>query len=182
MVRKTSVRITDAPIHLEFIYFLKSFAPENVYVFHYAYVFLFFPFQDYMTDTNAQKGNTATSSTYSETQAMISGRRIAIFTCPLNVVVAFLVDTSEAEMDRGPNKGIALIDLSAEGQNEGAAVVRGIVTGGGGAAAGRGGVAAGRGGAVAGRGGVAAEEDTIETRKGEVIVEPEREGCHSNHW
>lgn len=135
---------------------------------------------DYTTDANAQKANIATSSTYSETQATISGRRTAIFTCPLNVVAAFLVDTSEAEMECGPNEEIALTDLSAEGQIEGAAVGREIVTGGGGVAAGRGGVAAGRGGALTGRGGVEAEEDTIETRKGEVVVEPEREGCHSN--
>lgn len=47
--------------------------------------------QDFSTDANVQRGNTATSSMSSEIQTMNSGRRIAIFTCPLTVVEVFLV-------------------------------------------------------------------------------------------
>lgn len=155
-----------------------------------------------MTGRNAQRENIATFSTCSETQATNSGKQTGIFICPLIVVAAaFQVDTLEAEMACGRREGIALTDLSAGGQIEGATAVRGIITARGAVAAERGAVAAGRGAVAAerdaaGRDGVAAErdgvavgrgeviagKDTIKTGKGGVIVELEREGYHGNHY
>lgn len=128
-------------------------------IFKYAYIFFLICSQDFSTDGNVQRGNTATSSMSSEIQTMNSGRRTVIFTCPLTAVEAFLVVIRVAEMECGPSVEIALNDPSAGGRIEGVTAVSGIVTGGGGAAA---------------------ERGTVETVKGGVVAEAEGEGSQSN--
>jgi len=82
---------------------------------------------------------------------MNSGRQTVIFICPLTAVEAFLVGIREC----GPSVEIALNDPNAGGRIERLAAVSGTVTG---------------------EGGAVAERGTVETGKGGVVAEAEREG------
>lgn len=129
------------------------------YHLKYGYILFLLCSQDFLTDGNVRKGRTATFFMSSEIQAMNSGRQTVIFTCPLTAVEAFLVGIRAAEMECGPSVEIALNDPSAGGRIERVTAVSGTVTG---------------------EGGAVAEKGTVETGKGGVVAEAEREGSQSN--